>query len=53
MTPGDGVISRDEMEDVALSVYDLMGRGEDNTMEDFIVTEKVNQLFEVRCNLPS
>jgi len=43
---GDGVISRDEMEDVALSVYDLMGRGEDNTMEDFIVTEKVNQLFE-------
>ena len=40
------MISREEMEDVALSVYDLMGHQE-NWLEDFLVTQRVADLFQV------
>lgn len=41
---GDGFISRDEMEDVAQSVFDLLGRSEDedgNDVDTFMVEQRV------------
>ena len=40
------MISREEMEDVTQSVFDLMGR-EENLLEDFLVTQRVADLFQV------
>ncbi|XP_059084351.1 Kv channel-interacting protein 1-like isoform X1 [Tigriopus californicus] len=42
----DGVISREEMEDVVGSVFDLMGRTGDPISEEAIITERVDQIFQ-------
>eukprot|EP00095_Tigriopus_kingsejongensis_P010694 maker-scaffold261_size233860-snap-gene-1.29 protein:Tk10694 transcript:maker-scaffold261_size233860-snap-gene-1.29-mRNA-1 annotation:"hypothetical protein TcasGA2_TC000296" len=42
----DGVISREEMEDVVGSVFDLMGRTGDPVAEEAIVAERVDQIFQ-------
>ena len=52
----DGFISREEMEDVVGSVFDLMGRTGDPAAEEEIINERVNFIFEVsylRNNLAS
>ena len=43
----DGYISREEMEDVVGSVFDLMGRTGDPVAEEEIIAERVSQMFEV------
>ncbi|XP_023343602.1 Kv channel-interacting protein 1 [Eurytemora carolleeae] len=47
---GDGVITKDEMEDIIASVYDLMGRPEKETKGvpeiDEFVTQRVNKVFQ-------
>ena len=44
----DGFISREEMEDVVGSVFDLMGRTGDPAAEEDIINERVGFIFEVR-----
>jgi len=42
----DGYISREEMEDVVGSVFDLMGRTSDPILEEEVINERVDHLFE-------
>ena len=44
----DGYISREEMEDIVGSVFDLMGRTGDPNAEEDLINVRVDQLFEVR-----
>ena len=44
----DGFISREEMEDVVGSVYDLMGRTGDPMAEEELINERVGYIFQVR-----
>ena len=44
----DGYISREEMEDVVGSVFDLMGRTGDPAAEEEIISLRVGEIFEVR-----
>ena len=43
----DGYISREEMEDVVGSVFDLMGRTGDPAAEEEIIALRVSEIFEV------
>ena len=43
----DGLISREEMEDIVGSVFDLMGRTGDPAAEEELITERVDRIFEV------
>ena len=43
----DGYISREEMEDVVGSVFDLMGRTGDPAAEEEIIALRVAEIFEV------
>jgi Ca2+-binding EF-hand superfamily protein len=43
----DGLISREEMEDVVGSVFDLMGRTGETAQEEEIISERVDRIFEV------
>ena len=49
----DGYISREEMEDVVGSVFDLMGRTGDPVAEEEIIAERVSQIFEVNYSFGS
>lgn len=42
----DGFISREEMEDVVGSVFDLMGRTSDPIMEEEFINQRVDKMFE-------
>lgn len=42
----DGFISREEMEDVVGSVFDLMGRTSDPLLEEEVISERVDTIFE-------
>ena len=42
---------REEMEDVVGSVFDLMGRTSDPILEEEVINERVDHLFEVNCLL--
>merc|ERR1711944_237194 len=42
----DGFISREEMEDVVGSVFDLMGRTSDPILEEEVISERVDTIFE-------
>jgi len=42
----DGFISREEMEDVVGSVFDLMGRTSDPIMEEEFINQRVDLMFE-------
>ena len=44
-------IFREEMEDVVGSVFDLMGRTSDPILEEEVINERVDHLFEVNCLL--
>ena len=44
-------IYREEMEDVVGSVFDLMGRTSDPILEEEVINERVDHLFEVNCLL--
>lgn len=46
----DGFISREEMEDVVGSIFDLMGRTGDPQSEEIIIAERVDQIFLVSYN---
>ena len=48
----DGVISREEMEDLVGSVFDLMGRTGDPVAEEAVISERVDQIFEVNYSQP-
>lgn len=48
---GDGCITKEEMTDIVTAIYDLMGRVSDPLVEDDIVQQKVERLFQVRENL--
>ena len=41
------LIHREEMEDVVGSVFDLMGRTSDPILEEEVINERVDHLFEV------
>ena len=43
----DGFISREEMEDVVGSIFDLMGRTADPLLEEEVISERVDTIFEV------
>jgi len=43
----DGLIGREEMEDVVASVFDLMGRTGEPQAEDELVGQRVDKIFEV------
>ncbi len=43
----DGLISREEMEDIVGSVFDLMGRTGEPAMEEELITQRVDKIFEV------
>jgi len=42
----DGFISREEMEDVVGSVFDLMGRTSDPILEEEVINARVDYIFE-------
>lgn len=44
---GDGCITKEEMTDIVTAIYDLMGRVSDPLVEDDIVQQKVERLFQV------
>merc|ERR1712018_880430 len=44
----DGYISREEMEDVVGSVFDLMGRTSDPILEEEVINSRVDYIFEVK-----
>ena len=43
----DGFISREEMEDVVGSVFDLMGHTGDPVKEEALISERVDLIFQV------
>jgi len=43
---GDGVISREEMEDVAMSIFDLMGSTEEASLSNFLLKQKIVEVFQ-------
>ncbi|XP_065342356.1 Kv channel-interacting protein 1 isoform X1 [Cloeon dipterum] len=43
---GDGCITRDEMTDIVTAVYDLMGKFTDPFVDDAVIKEKVDRIFQ-------
>ena len=43
-------MTREEMEDVVGSVFDLVGRTSDPILEEEVINERVNRIFQVRPN---
>ena len=43
-------VIREEMEDVVGSVFDLVGRTSDPILEEEVINERVNRIFQVRLN---
>ena len=43
-------VIREEMEDVVGSVFDLVGRTSDPILEEEVINERVNRIFQVRIN---
>ena len=41
------IIIREEMEDVTMSIFDLMGNEEDTSLSNFLVKQKVVEVFQV------
>ena len=41
------IIIREEMEDVTMSIFDLMGNAEDTSLSNFLVKQKVVEVFQV------
>ena len=41
------IFCREEMEDVVGSVFDLMGRTSDPLLEEEVISERVDTIFEV------
>ncbi|KAF4522370.1 hypothetical protein B566_EDAN012227 [Ephemera danica] len=44
---GDGCITREEMTDIVTAVYDLMGRFTDPFVDEAVIKEKVDRIFQV------
>ena len=44
---GSYVYFREEMEDVVGSIFDLMGRTSDPLLEEEVISERVDTIFEV------
>lgn len=45
---GDGYITKEEMTEIVTAIYDLMGKIVEPMIDDEVVREKVEKLFEVR-----
>ena len=44
---GDGIITKEEMLDIVTSIYDMMGRFTENTIEERTAKEHVDNVFQV------
>jgi len=44
---GDGCITREEMTDIVTAVYDLMGKFTDPFVDEAVIKEKVDKIFQV------
>lgn len=45
---GDGCVTKEELTEIVSSVYDLMGKVVDSNLDDDIVQEKVERIFQVK-----
>ena len=45
---GDGVITRDEMLDIIVAIYDLLGKMVEPSVDDATAKEHVHRIFDVR-----
>ena len=41
--------TREEMEDVAMSIFDLMGSTEEASLSNFLLKQKIVEVFQVCC----
>ena len=41
------LVIREELEDVTMSIFDLMGSAEDTSLSNFLVKQKVVEVFQV------
>lgn len=48
---GDGCVTKEEMTEIVNAVYDLMGKIAEPMIDEDVVKEKVERLFQVRYRL--
>ena len=48
---GDGVITRDEMLDIVVAIYDLLGKMAEPLVDDSTAKDHVHRIFDVRPSL--
>ena len=48
---GDGIITKEEMLDIVTSIYDMMGRFTETTIEERTAKEHVDNVFQVNSKI--